>query len=367
MLNNIKRQLKFHRISTIFIVISYIITIVFISVGISYLNETKNIYLDNNSGQDGRNSLLLSIDFDNSFKVDNFIKYIVNKNYKYDIKTYSTVKIGSKDIVVWGHKFKNHPYWQPNILSGSYLGNNIYANEKVAVVGSDLKENCFWKNKKQYISLGGDNFSVLGFVGRKSRRVPWSNTVYIPMQSLNKSMMSHLLKKGELQLLFLSNSTILDTEENAIVNELKNKFNNINIAKISNNNESNNSSLGNVLMISTLIFIVSIVNIMAMTLFWILDKRKEIAVRKVLGFTNSDIIKLILKEMMGLGSIAVFFAFIMQLLLNIFICNFLKMDMPIEINNIIVSILTVLVSIFITSIVPIKIILKVKLTEILNL
>ncbi|MCB2300197.1 FtsX-like permease family protein [Clostridium tagluense] len=48
------------------------------------------------------------------------------------------------------------------------------------------------------------------------------------------------------------------------------------------------TSVTTVIVVSALIFIVSIVNIIAMTLFWILDKRKEIAVRKVLGFTLDD-------------------------------------------------------------------------------
>lgn len=367
MLNNIRRQFKFHGASTVFIVISYIITIIFISVGISYLNESKNIYLDNNSG-DIKRSLMLSIEFDKSFQVDNFIDYIVNKDYNYDIKTYSTVRVGNKDVVVWGHKFQNKPYWQPHVLSGHYFASKGYYDKKVAVVGSGLQENCFFEDGNQYITLGRDKFPVIGFVGREKRMVHWSNTVYMPMECLNGNMISHLLEKGELQLFFLSNATISDIEIDNIVNDLKNQFNTITITKMpSSDKDTVFSSLQNVLLVSALIFIVSIVNIISMTLFWILDKRKEIAVRKVLGFTDGNIVKLILKEMIELGITAIILALMFQVLLNIFISNLLKMDMSIEINNIIVSISVVLVSILITSIVPIKVILKVKLTEILNL
>lgn len=231
MLNNIKRQLKFQRLSTIFIVISYIITIIFISIGVSYLNESRNIYLDNNSG-DPEKSLMLSVEFDKDFQVSDFLRYIIIKNYNYDIKTYSTVRIENNDIVVWGHKFYNKPYWQPNILDGDYFDNKGDLRNNVAVVGSALKEKCYSKNGYEYITLGGEDFSVLGFVGRENRDVHWKNTVYIPMERFNKNMITHLNEKGELQLLFLSNDTISQTEVDMIINDLKSEFDNISITEI---------------------------------------------------------------------------------------------------------------------------------------
>ncbi|MBU3127647.1 ABC transporter permease [Clostridium tagluense] len=367
MLNGIQRQLKFHTTSTVIIVISYIITTIFISVGISYLNENRNIYLDNNCG-DTKKSFMISIKFDKSFQIDQFINYIVKKNYKYDIKTYSTAKVDDKDIVIWGHKFAKKPYWQANILDGNYFKSNGYSDKNVAVAGSDLKDKCFFENGNQYITLSGNKFSVIGFAGRQNRMVNWSNTIYMPMECLKGSLLSHLIEKSELQLLFLSNTVILNGEADNVLNDLKNQFNNINIIKIpSDDNDTSITSVTTVIMVSALIFIVSIVNIIAMTLFWILDKRKEIAVRKVLGFTDGDIIKLIIKEMLELGVISIFFSFMFQAVLNIFISNLLKINMIIEINNILISITVVLVSILITSIIPIKVILKVKLTEILSL
>lgn len=367
MLNNIKRQLKFQRLSTIFIVISYIITIIFISIGVSYLNESRNIYLDNNSGEPEK-SLMLSVEFNKDFQVNDLLKYIIIKNYNYDIKTYSTVRIEDNDIVVWGHKFYDKPYWQPNILSGDYFDNKGYLDKNVAVVGSGLKEKCYSKNKHEYITLGGEDFSVIGFAGRENRDVHWKNTVYIPMECLNKDMITHLNKKGELQLLFLSNKTISETEVDMIINDLKSEFDDIRIIEISGGNKNEtSSSLYNVFMICVLIFTVSIVNIIALTFFWILDKRKEITLRKLLGYTSYDITKIVLKEMMEIGLVSICLSFMLQILLNLFVNHFIAIDIGLQINNIIISISVVLISIIITSILPIKVILKTKATGNLNL
>ncbi|MBC8060653.1 MAG: FtsX-like permease family protein [Clostridiaceae bacterium] len=365
MLNIIKRQFKFHKTATLLIIISYIMSITFISVGISYLNESRDTYLDNHSG-DVKNSMLLSIEFDKSFSTDKFIAYISNS--KYDIKINSTTKLGNNDVTIFGHEFENKAFWKPNLLSGHYFNNEDYRNKKVAVVGSNLKQYCFTKSGKTYINLDNETFLVLGIIGRDKREVLWSRAIFMPMQCLTKNMLLPLVENSKLQVFISSSKQLSSTESDDIIKDFENQFKGIKATKISIDEGYNGmSSTINVLMVSSLVFVVSIVNIFAMTLFWIIDRRKEIAVRKVLGFTNGDVIKQILKEMLVISTLAMLLSFLLQCLLNIIINNVLKMDMTIKTNNLIISFTVIITSVLVTSIIPVKVILKIKLTEMLNL
>jgi len=365
MISILERQLKFHKTATLLIIMSYIMSIIFISVGISYLNESKDIYLDNHSG-DVKNSILLGIEFDKSFSMDKFIAYISSS--KYDIKINSTAKVGKEDIVIFGHAFENKTAWKPNLLSGHYFNNKDYKDKKVVVVGRDLKSYCFIEDGQTYIKLDNEKFLVLGIVGRSNRQVLWNKAVYMPMQSLSKNMLAPLVQKSYLQVFISSNKLVSTEDANNIIKDFENKFTTIKVEKIPmDEGYSGISSTMNVLMVSGLVFVVAIVNIFAMTLFWIIDRRKEIAVRKVLGFTNEDVIKQILKEMFVISTLAMLLAFLLQCLINIIINKALKMDMTIKMNNLIISFAVIIISVFITSIIPVKVIFKTKLTEMLNL
>jgi putative ABC transport system permease protein len=365
MITILKRQLKFHKIATLLIITSYIMSIIFISVGISYLNENRDIYLDNHSGEP-KNSLLLDIDTDKSFSMDKFISYICNS--KYDIKINTTTKIGKNDVTVIGHAFYNKAFWKPNLLSGDYFNTENYNGKKIAVVGSALKQYCVIENGQKFITLDNQKFLVIGIIGRNNRYVSWSNDIYMPIQCLTKNMMLHIVEKSHLQVFISSNKQISTAESENIIKDFENHFKAIKITTIPMDDDYDGmSSTINVLILSGLVFVVAIVNIFAMTLFWIIDRRKEVAVRKVLGFTNGDIIKQIVKEMLVISIVAMFVAFLFQCLLNIIINNALKLDMSIEINNLMISFAVICASVILTSIVPAKVILKIKLTEMLNL
>lgn len=364
-INNIKRHFKFHPTATVLIIISYIISIVFISLGISFLNEKEGIRLDNHTG-DPEKQLMLNIEIGQDFEFDKFISYIINDTYQYDIKISSTAKIGSNDIVIIGHKYDSKPLWKPNLLSGSYFNNKDYDNKNIAVVGKNLESSCFWEAGRQYITINKEKYLVTGIMGRENREVMWNRMIYLPIECMETNLLNKLTEDKQINLLVTSKKIMTILDKDSIMNDFTNRFKNITITNIYSGEEKNNSSVQNVVLISILIFIVSIVNVMAMTLFWIIDRRKEIAVRKVLGFTNEDIINLIIKEMISIGILAVFCSIIIQLVLNIAINSWLNMNLVIKMNNLIISIIVVLVSVFITSIAPIKIILKIKLTEILN-
>ena len=365
MINIVIHQFKFHKTATILIITSYIMSIIFISIGISYLNESRATYLDNHSGEP-KNSMILNIDFDKSFSMDKFISYISNS--KYDIKISTTAKIGNDDVSIIGHEFESTVFWQPNLLSGHYFNNKNYKDKKIVEIGSELKQYCSIENGQTYITLDNEKFLVIGTIGRNRRYVSWSKAIYMPVRCLTKNMLLPLVEKSNLQVLILSNKQLSISESNDIVKDFEDKFTNIKVTTSSlDDGYGGMSSTINVLMISSLVFIVAIVNIFAMTLFWIIDRRKEIAVRKVLGYTDGDIIKMILKEMLMISTMSMLIALLLQCLLNIIISNVLKIDMTIRLNNLITSFGVIIASILITSIVPVNLILKIKLTEILNL
>ena len=320
MMKNIKRHIKAHPIAIILIIVSYIISILFISIGISFLNENKEAKLDNHTG-DIEKQLMISIKINEDFEVDRFIDYLIEDTYDYDIKLSSSVKIGNENIVIIGHKYKNKPYWKPNLLSGSYFNNKKYNDENIAIIGKDLEPSCFFKDDKKYISINEEKYLVVGVMGREKREVIYNKMIYIPINYMTSDLLNNSIINNEINLLITSRKEITQLDKELIIEGINSKFNNITISNLDNDYEYSDGALINMVLISSLIFIVSIVNVMAMTLFWIMDRRKEIAVRKVLGFENKDIFNLIINEMITIGGLSIAFSMIIQSILNIILNN----------------------------------------------
>lgn len=363
MKNNILRHFKYHRTATYLIILSYIIAIVFLSVGVSYLNEQKEIDLDNHSGKSSK-SLILSINITNLLEVDRFFNYLESDFKDFDIKVSHSMKIDEDEVIIIGHEFNKKPLWKPDVIYGKYFNEKVKDDNSV-VVGVNLKDKIKSDGNTDYINIKDTKYKVNGYIGRKNRKVPWADYVYMSLDNFYNKFSDEIKDKGEVNILLLSDKNITTADGDLIVNKLKSNFNEILISTGMQDPNTNISSTKYVIGISALIFLVAIVNIMAMTLFWILDRTKEIAVRKILGFTNDDIIKQIIKEMMTFGFISIAISIVIQIILNFVLNNVLKISLIIGLNNIIISFLVVLFTVIFTSIVPIKIILNTKLTSIL--
>ena len=115
-----------------------------------------------------------------------------------------------------------------------------------------------------------------------------------------------------------------------------------------------------IILIGLLLLLVTIINESNLFSLWILNRKKEFAIKKSLGSTNWLIIKDVLFEMILLSILVAFVALILQFFIQIELNQILyKYELKITLLNFIVSIIVSLIVALITSIVPTKLIISI--------
>lgn len=104
-----------------------------------------------------------------------------------------------------------------------------------------------------------------------------------------------------------------------------------------------------------------------MVSFWIEKRRFEIGIRKAFGYTNFSIATLIFKEMLGLSILGLVFALGIQTVLSLFVNELMGYTITLYLQNIIVGLITIIVTAILTSMWPVLKSLKIQPIESMKL
>ena len=110
-------------------------------------------------------------------------------------------------------------------------------------------------------------------------------------------------------------------------------------------------------------YFVSLVYAINIVVFWMEKRKKEIAVRKALGYKNRDIVGLLMAEMIGLSAISSLVAVVVQGVMKMFMNSIGGYTLQIYVSNIVVGLAMVLLTSVITSLMPVRKILKIQPVE----
>lgn len=301
----------------------------------------------------------------------NFGKVNINGNYKNDALLVAIINQKKSD-------------WHVPIISGKYFSEaQCKGNEKVAIIGKELEKKMFPSGMDKYstIDIYGEKFNVIGAVGRENRETQWDYVIYIPFNTLPSYIKENfnvgVNKPSNLSLAVRKRSNENIDIKAVVQKHFKNILKNdesliINFDKVVGR-DSNNSSLLNSIVgtavISGIMLIVCIINVINLSIFWILSRKREISVRKALGATDYVIIKSVTVEMCGLAIISAFLAILIQSLLLIF-CNryFINLGISIEVSlsNWLIVIFTSIICGVISSVRPVLETLKIQPVEALK-
>lgn len=394
----------------ILLLTGYMIGILVVSLGISGINEARENTLISTSGNPKHISLIqITANQQSKLLHDNIVGIIseLAKTVEVQVLNSDIVKIEENISLmpkVVPLMYSELPEWQAPILFGRHLKpEETLGSEQKVVIGKELYNIIFpYSNiSNSSITIGGDKYRVIGVVGKKSRATQFDYIVYMPLKSIPNSYKKKLLSKSD-TVLINSNDSSSNVSHNSgtIGNSTKDEVLSLAIRKngeapvkevellkglfkeYSGNNvnfmtgslpEANNEDLvANVIFVITIggiILSVTVINVMNLSLFWILDRRREFAIKKALGATDGVIIKSILLELLSITVVAAILAVFIHVLIQVTFYSLFQsvgISMTISWLNWLVAILVAIICGIITSVTPVKAVLKMEVVEALR-
>lgn len=293
--------------SNIFLSIIFIAMSFFLLFSIHSIEKSLKLQLDENVFL-GDNSLNFTITCDNGEKVDNKIisldnQYVVMRD---DLGGY-------KQYAIY---FKGKLNKEPKMIKGRFFYEDDFnKNNKLAVIGKNLKDEIIVKNGENYYYIENEYYKVIGIMGDRKEETSCDSSVYINLDSLIKDNTSFYLQghyilqsKGENEEIFQDVKNIYENK-NVIVRE-KISENQSPISKILNKIDV--YSIENIIKV----IIVLILNISLTTIYWIKRKSRIIGIKRAMGATKNRISLEILKELSTVSIISFFIGYLSYLFIT---------------------------------------------------
>ncbi|MBW6411506.1 ABC transporter permease [Clostridium weizhouense] len=368
-LKNYRRNL----LEVIFLSIGYIIGILSLSIGISVIKESIEYNLDSTSGY-VKNITLANIDFtENNLELKKNINSIINNitnigevqiinldslEINNDLKLKSTVVLTM---------FKEKSNWHIPIIEGDFFNeSNFKNNEKVVIIGKNLADKLFPNgiDDNSKVEILNEKYKVIGISGRENRATQWDDVIYIPYNTCSELLNINGQDRNSITLVLRTKSTDREYVQSKVTTILDDQLKNtscsynIDFDYLENRNNSNifNSIFGTLFIAGTILVIV-VINVINLSRFWILNRRKEICIKKLLGELDSNIIYSIIVESIIIATFSMCIALFIQYIIPIIFKNMLSnigFNCIPSIFNVLGSFLVACICGIISSIVPIK-------------
>lgn len=347
-----------HPLGFILLFIGYFIGILLMSAGASFIHQSYNYAMDSNSGNPEHNQIISLISPQNSIHYEDLKKIVLASDKESVFNFYfqnSKIDIGvGKMANLTGVFYKNKPEWEPPLLSGRYLApSEATSSMKKAVLGKDLANKLFPNGIKtdSTILINKESYNVIGVIGRKMTPTQWDNLIYVPLMALPVELKNSPF--DQILLLVTKNGGAPNSSVDFLVSELNKTVSDIkvNLPVTTKQDTGLWENIVTVSFVSGLILVVSMINITNLTLFWVLERREEIGIRKLLGATDFNIFKLIIFEILSVSILAAFFAIIIQIVTSLILKMF-NIELEISWINFFVSFGTATLCGLITAAIP---------------
>ena len=187
--------------------------------------------------------------------------------------------------------------------------------KNVVALGRSKYKYAYERDGKKYVTLCFEEYEVVGVIGSDSDY--WDNKIVLNINNVGAKTIEHLAAYSNYELHLESN--ILDIEKLQLYyNEL---FNNVTKVDSSNmvsakiDKSAGKSTLNDTyarqnVQVNYIVYAFCLINSVLVSYFWIIARRKEIAIRKAFGYGNFKIIVMLFGDMlkMMLTALIIFLA-----------------------------------------------------------
>lgn len=242
--------------------------------------------------------------------------------------------------------FKGKLNKKPPILTGRFFDESDFGkNKNLAVVGKVFQQVLIKEDGKEYYYDGKTKYEVIGVLGDSKMKTTEDYLIYINLDSiLNKDGLSlkgdYYIDAGEKTSDILANIKQIYTNKQMDFKEEKEEESPLGNLLFSEN--------GNVKLVVQIV-IIFILNTVCVTEHWIKNRKNEIGIKRAMGSTKLKISISILKELLLTSTIS----FILGYLVYIFVAYLQDGYIHYYFKSVIVSYVICIISVLITSLVPI--------------
>lgn len=369
MFKSLLSEWKKNKFSLVLMILGYIIGLSVLALGINMVQENKKNYEYSVSGNPEHYGTLY-------IRGDKLPTYTEIVDIVEKFSKSNEVQFGFSGAIIDGVKgektviptmFQELPEFTPPLLKGRYFtSDEVNSNNFLVVIGKEVYEQVKSSMINNFIKINGSSYKVIGVLGRSKTGSQWDSAVYLPLYALPQSLQS--IKQESYNIFLRSNNR----DPSGHLEDLKSKLYELNTSlKININkdivsSEKNKDIWNNAAFISLLsgvILFVSCINVINLSMYWILDRKGEIGIRKAVGASNLSIASLIILEMLAISLVSSLITLVLLYVLGQ-LNNYFNYSISLFNCSLLVSI-----SLFcglITSIFPVKSAIKIQAIEIIK-
>lgn len=258
-------------------------------------------------------SEVLELEFKNNKKLNN-LKEIMTALEKINIHTAfsNDIEISNKKIknefsitkVTSVYAISNSNLFDYNISWGRNIStDDILKGNKVAIISYDYEDLIYIKNNTKFIDISNETYEVIGIIKNIMGQSFYHSNIFIPYTAYPPSWNNNISIDKDFATGLISSNNIIkdiknfDTSKYDISNY---NIRSLNIKSVKDNLTFLKTDLRNFIIIG----IASLLNIILFSFYWINCRKKKISIYKAVGYSNIDIYKELLIEILKLCSIS---------------------------------------------------------------
>lgn len=181
------------------------------------------------------------------------------------------------------------------------------SGKNVVAIGRDKCDYIYEKSGGKFILINQEEYEVVGIIGGKYSDY-WDYRIVLNINCISDGLKKSICSKDEYTILLSSN---LENLTDSYQKVYENIMNTDNMCVITANklNSKGESTVSNTLQrenfkINAMVYIFCLINSVIISMFWIIQRRKELAIRKTFGMSTVRIIAGMAKDMLILMLIA---------------------------------------------------------------
>lgn len=341
----------------------FFISMIALSIGTSTIAKINKITDDRSNGN-FKYVKNISLLFKDDYKIDELIT-ILKENFINSDVAIECIPIETQNheiMIVSGILPKDKYLWSPPIEKGKFL--NGSSNGRVVVVGNKIT-NGVEDNK---LNIGRNEYEIIGISGRKEES-PLNREVFVPINYMTE-ILGAMSRKNYFEFVVKNNKNP-QVEIDSFKNKLLNKYSAASINVTDDGRIARERGFIVRMFQENLkdllkIWLIAIFNIINLSYFWIHSRRKEIALRKVVGSSKASLYIFLLKEIVFVCFIASIAAVLFLVVLNKLSIQLFAYEFNLSFGIAMLSISISLLTCVFTSIIPTRIALKIQPVAVLK-
>ncbi|MBP1963985.1 ABC transporter permease [Paenibacillus aceris] len=272
----------------------------------------------------------------NQFQINNKISFNFEYSDKFELQaTIDTLRhmSSSSNLVIQNMTVETEgglfspmiEYWNSStynklpLLEGNAIPKEfLELGDKVCMVGQAFIPYLTKMNGKRYIKLDHENFEVIGIIGTEKGNSPYlEHRIVVPITSLTQRMMTSLQAQKNVSVELYGDPAQLIKDYDIIKSHAGEAFKlgqaDFSSIKGGMSNFSQLGSLGNQFTFIMIVYVLALINCINIAIYWLKERRSEIAIKKAFGIRNMTIAFSLYSELFVVYMISAILIILLQL------------------------------------------------------